>query len=124
MADLTSFFDSPEPLPLYDKECFDTIDRNKNMLVPWYLMAAYAYYIQDNPIITDNLFDKMGKRMIQCWDDIEHIHKHYITKDMLEAGTYLGEYPSRVEGAVDSLRSVNNAGKESTRSNRRGTRRS
>ena len=58
------------------------------------------------------------------WDDIEHFHKHYITPDMLEAGTYLGEYPSRVEGAVRSLRSVRNERSNVVRPNRRGARRS
>lgn len=121
-ATLGAFF-GEEP-DNYDKECFDAIDTNKNMLVPWYLMAAYAYYEEDNPIISDNLFDKMGKRMLECWDDIEHFHKHYITPDMLEAGTYLGEYPSRVEGAVRSLRGVRNEGSNVVRPNRRGSRRS
>lgn len=103
MADLTDFLE-PSPLPLYDKECFDAIETSKNLLVPWYLMAAYAYYVEDKPIISDNMFDKMAKRMLESWEDIEHMHKHHITIDMLKAGTFLGEYPSRVEGAVEELR--------------------
>ena len=31
---------------------------------------------------------------------IDHPHKYLLTKDMLEAGTYLGEYPNIVKGAV------------------------
>ena len=78
--------------------------KNINMMVPWYLMASYAYYKQDDAIFSDGFFDEMGKTMLACWDDIEHYHKEYITVDDLQAGTFLGEYPSRVEGGLASLR--------------------
>tara|TARA_B100000497_G_C7600230_1_gene360691 strand:- start:658 stop:924 length:267 start_codon:yes stop_codon:yes gene_type:complete len=78
--------------------------QNINMMVPWYLMASYAYYKQDDPIFSDAFFDNMGKTMLECWDDIEHWHKKYITKHDLQAGTFLGKYPSRVEGGLRSLR--------------------
>jgi hypothetical protein len=48
----------------------------------------------------------MGKTMLERWDDIAHFHKEYINKGDLEAGTFLGEYPSRVEGALRSLRNT------------------
>ena len=89
---------------LLDKECQDTCDNNINMLVPWYLMSAYAYYKEDDPILSDAVFDRMAKRIYQHWDEIDHFHKDYLTKEDLHAGTYLGEYPSRVEGALKSLR--------------------
>ena len=88
-----------------DKELIDVTDRNVNMTVPWFLMAAYAYYVQDDPILTDSTYDRLCRRMLEEWDKIEHMHKHLITKNDLEAGTYLGEYPSRIEGAIKSLRS-------------------
>ena len=78
--------------------------KNINMMVPWYLMASYAYYNQDDAIFSDGFFDEMGKTMLACWDDIEHFHKEHITVDDLQAGTFLGEYPTRVEGALQSLR--------------------
>ena len=43
--------------------------------------------------------------MLDMWDMIDHVHKDLITKDMLEAGTYQGEYPSRIKYAVQALRS-------------------
>ena len=89
-----------------DKHCLDAVDKNNNMLVPWYLMAAFAYYKQDNPILSDQLFDKLARKMLEHWDDIEHHHKELITQDDLRAGTYLGEYPKRVEGAVNHIREV------------------
>ena len=76
---------------------------NINMMVPWYLMAAYAYYKQDEPILTDAFFDAMGKTMLERWDDINHYHKHLITVDDLAAGTYLGDYPSIVKGALEEM---------------------
>ncbi len=79
---------------------------NLNMMVPYYLMASYAYYKQDDPIFSDAFFDNMGKTMLERWEDIAHFHKEYINKGDLEAGTYLGKYPTRVEGALRSLRNV------------------
>ena len=80
---------------------------NINMMVPWYLMAAYAYYKKDEPILSDAFFDAMGKTMLEVWDDITHYHKHLITVDDLQAGTYLGEYPSIVEGALEDVKTRN-----------------
>ena len=45
--------------------------------------------------------------MIKNWGDIEHMHKHLITLDMLGAGSYLGEYPSMVKGALEEIRKSN-----------------
>jgi hypothetical protein len=87
-----------------EKDCFDCVDENINLSIPWYLMACYAYYVEDNPILEDASFDRLTKKILKDWDNIEHIHKPYLTKDMLEAGTFLGEYPSRVQGAVQSVR--------------------
>jgi len=101
MADLTKFIGEN-----LDILCLEIIETNKNMMVPWYLMAAYGYYVQDNPILSDSFFDKLAKRMLNDWDNIEHQHKDNITKSDLEAGTFLGKYPSRVEDALKSLRGV------------------
>lgn len=86
------------------KACFDLVDDSINMSVPWYLMAAYAYYIEDDPILEDRDFDLLAKKILKDWDEIEHIHKDYLSKDMLKAGTYMGDYPSRIEGALQSVR--------------------
>lgn len=78
--------------------------KNINMMVPYYLMASYAYYKEDDPIFTDGFYDEMAKTMLAVWDDIEHFHKHLINKDALEGGTFLGEYPSIVPEALKDLR--------------------
>jgi len=87
-----------------EKACTDICDDSINMYIPWYLMAAYAYYEDDNPIISDRLFDLIAKRILENWDQIEHMHKSYLTKDMLQAGTYIGEYPTRIKGALNDVR--------------------
>ena len=100
LANLVDFL----PQENLDKECTDIVDSNINMCVPWYLMAAYAYYVEDDPILSDSKFDRLARLMLERWDEIKHHHKHLITVKDLEAGTYLGEYPSRVSGAVKQLR--------------------
>ena len=89
----------------YDQHAALVFMENLNMMVPYYLMAAYAYYKQDDPIFSDAFFDNMGKTMLERWDDIEHWHKEYIHNGDLESVTFLGKYPTRVEGALKSLRS-------------------
>ena len=63
-------------------------------------MCAYAYYELDKSLISDTEFDMLAKEILDNWDNIEHMHKYLLTKDMLVAGTYLGEYPNMVKGAV------------------------
>lgn len=101
--DLTAFFEEPQGTAI-ERYFRENIGKNQNMMVPYYLMAAYAYYVQDDPIVGDAFFDHLAKDMLKVYDSIVHRHKHHITKDMLVSGTYLGEYPSIVEGAVDDVR--------------------
>lgn len=77
------------------------MQRSINMAVPYYIMAAYAYYKDDDPIISDTTFDKMAQFILENYDNIDHPHKKYLDRETLEAGTYLGEYPRL---AVDSLK--------------------
>ena len=72
-----------------------------------YLMCSYAYYKEDNPLISDQEFDDLAKFILKNYNAIDHPHKHLVTKADLEAGTYLGEYPKMVIGAVKSYRKQN-----------------
>ena len=87
-----------------EKACMEICDDNTNMSIPWYLMAAYAYYEEDNPIISDGMFDRLAKKILKDWDNITHMHKQHLSIDMLEAGTFIGEYPTRIKGALQSVR--------------------
>lgn len=87
----------------YDAYAKKIIDDNSNMMIPWYIMAAYAYYINDEPIISDSLFDQLAVDILMNWNFIDHYHKKLLSVDTLKAGTFLGTYPSIIEGAVQSL---------------------
>ncbi len=90
---------------LFDVYMYREVTRSVHMYVPWYLMAAYAYYVEDDPVLSDAAFDGMAKKMLEQWGEIEHQHKHLITIDDLRAGTLLlAEYPLRVIGAVEKLK--------------------
>lgn len=73
-----------------------------------YLVHSYIYYQLDNSVISDGEYDKMAKYILEHWDDLEHPHKHLISKDALQAGTFLlpeDEYPTIVK---DTARMVKN----------------
>ena len=76
------------------------MQKSINMSVPYYIMSAYAYYKEDDPIISDSTFDKMAQFILENYDNINHPHKVYLDRETLAAGTYLGEYPRL---AIDSL---------------------
>ena len=89
---------------MLDDHAAEIFAKNINMMVPYYLMASYAYYKEDDPIFTDAFYDTLAKNMLAQWDNITHYHKAVINKDALAAGSFLGEYPSIIEGALKSLR--------------------
>jgi len=69
-----------------------------------YLMCAYAYYVEDKPLISDTEFDELAQNILLHYDAIDHPHKHLLTKVYLEAVTFLGVYPEMVKGAVKNYR--------------------
>lgn len=77
-------------------------------------MASYAYYVQDDPIFTDGFYDGLAKQILVNWDNITHRHRDVLCKDDLEAGSFLGEYPSIIEGALASLRETPKPKKDTT----------
>lgn len=78
-----------------------TARQRKGNPVAMYLMAAYAYYVEDEPIMDDHSFDMLAQEILRDWDKWSK-HPHCPTQDDLRAGTYLGEYPSIVRGALDA----------------------
>ena len=77
---------------------------NPNMLVPYYLMYSYAYYKENESLISDTEYDDICKKIIEKWDNITHWHKSLLTLDALKAGTgYDIEYPNRVISAAKLL---------------------
>ena len=71
-------------------------------------MCSYAYYQLNTNLITDHEFDQLGKDILANYDNINHMHKHLVTREMLDAGTYLGEYPTMVRSATLNYINENN----------------
>ena len=79
----------------------DMLERGR--LVPFYLMSCYLYYQEDKQVLTDDEFDAVGRRLLDEWDQVEHMHKHLITKGDLDAGTgYAIKYTNMIRGAARS----------------------
>tara|TARA_R100000951_G_scaffold109098_1_gene105857 strand:+ start:900 stop:1142 length:243 start_codon:yes stop_codon:yes gene_type:complete len=73
--------------------------------VAMYLMASYAYYYGSDPIMTDHEFDQLAVYLLKNYDRYNS-HPHCPTEDDLRAGTYLGEYPSIVQVALQEYRKL------------------
>ena len=74
------------------------------MLVPYYLMFSYAYYKENESLITDSEYDQICRDLITNWNDITHWHKSLLNLDSLRAGTgYDIKYPERVVNAALAL---------------------
>lgn len=92
----------------YDDYCKNTIDKDPNMIIAWYLMASYLYYIQNRSILSDQFFDKLAKLLEVKWDKLNHRHKSVLEK-FKEGGFQSAfqlkdqDYPSIVKGAATRL---------------------
>ena len=74
------------------------------MLVPYYLMYSYAYYQENESLITDSEYDQICQDLITNWNNITHWHKPLLSLESLKAGTgYDIKYPPRVVGAAIAL---------------------
>ena len=62
----------------HDELCERLVRENIDMVVPWFLMACYAYDKLDTPIISDACFDKMGKLLQEKHLELHHRHMHLI----------------------------------------------
>tara|TARA_B100001093_G_scaffold340222_1_gene325017 strand:- start:2113 stop:2409 length:297 start_codon:yes stop_codon:yes gene_type:complete len=73
-----------------------------NRCVPYYLMSSYLYYERNDNVLTDIDYDKLCKRIIKEWDNITHIHKPLVDKEMLAAGTgYKVKYTNMIISAAN-----------------------
>ena len=63
---------------------------SNNRLVPIYLMSSYLYYECDKNVLTDSQFDYLCKKILDNWDNIDHMHKHLLDKETLKAGSGYG----------------------------------
>lgn len=90
---------------LFDDECRRYIGTNKNLLVPWWIMAAWAYEVDDEPIISDALFDEIAQQINTHWASITHRHKERLDRSALKSALAInGKWPPMAKGAVQHLR--------------------
>lgn len=94
---------------LHDYYCMRVTRQTPALLISWWLMSNYAYRIDADPIISDNCYDELCRILLEKFDDLEHPHKHLVTKEDLACGSDFGVafedmYPSRVSMAVRSVR--------------------
>jgi len=92
---------------VYDQDCRQIITDTPPASVAWWLMASYLYYHEDQPILSDAMFDELTHFLIERWDDVEHPHKHLISAQDLAAGSGFAiskdHYPAIVIGAAQRL---------------------
>lgn len=72
--------------------------KNPKLAFSWYLLSCFLYYKQSICILTDDEFDHLSKYILSEWNNFDHMHKHLICIDDLQAGTgYAIKYPLIVE---------------------------
>jgi len=81
-----------------------------NQCFSWWLVHCFLYYRYNNPIISDRDFDTLTGWVKVSWQVIDHIHKHLVTLDDLNANSgYAIVYPRMVQGsAMMVLREIQN----------------
>ena len=82
-------------------------EENENMLIPYYLMFSYLYYEQNVSLIDDAEFDKLCKTLLEKLDNLNHMHKHLVSKESLTAGTgYDIKYTNLIKDSAIKLKEV------------------
>lgn len=81
----------------YDEASRVSFKSNPSTTISWWLVSSYCYYIHDESLLSDSVYDLMSKYMLNNWDKLEHQHKHMITKEDLMAASGFAiersEYP-------------------------------
>nr|HML29529.1 hypothetical protein [Hyphomicrobium sp.] len=76
--------------------CRDRIASDPNMLVPWWIMAAWVYdqWPGGDTLISDALFDEIAERLDREWETITHRHKHLLQRSYLKSALAIrGRWP-------------------------------
>jgi hypothetical protein len=85
-------------------------EQGLNILVPWWLMAAYAYEVDSDPILSDGAFDWLSRQLEANWDQVEHHHKHFIDGPDCKSGTAMvrpwRKLPARMRAGLFSVREL------------------
>lgn len=104
---------APSPAPprlrhaVHDDACRALVAQVPNTIVPWLLMAGYAYHHLDHPILTDTAWDALCRDAVRRWDIVTHPHKRLITVADLDCGSLYAlprtAYPAITVSAVERI---------------------
>lgn len=94
-----------------DALCKESVAAAPGCAVAWWLMAAYAYYELDDPILTDAAFDDLCRTLELTWDDPrvkQHPHRRLIPRSpegriTSAAGLGARDYPTMCKSSAQSL---------------------
>lgn len=85
--------------------CARLVSAKPNLAVPWFILASYAYYQQDDPIISDDMFDWLVVMLKHYWPNLTHPHRDRITLEDLETGSGNAlRYPGGMEEKLRYVR--------------------
>lgn len=89
---------------LHDIYCKEVCDRDPNKRVAWWIMAAWAYDVTDDPILSDACFDELVRDLDQQWETITHRHKELLDRRALKSALAIGgRYPAIAVRAAKAL---------------------
>ena len=76
-------------------------------LCAFFLVHSYLYYNVNMSLLDDAVFDYLCRRLYENFEQFEHMHKHLLDKEALQAGTgfYLKtkDYPRIVRSIAGQL---------------------
>lgn len=91
----------------YDEKCRQDFRIKPSSCIGWYCAASYAYYVKDESLLSDPVFDKICLHMLTIWDTLEHRLKSFVPKESLSAGTgyniAFSSFPNGFVSVIESL---------------------
>ena len=93
----------------FDQKCLRVSRNNNSAAISWVLMASYAYYIEDDPIISDIVYDGLIRQLGNSFGEwAAQPNATFITMDRIKAGSLFDvaadQYPFGLVRALHSLR--------------------
>lgn len=76
------------PLPKFkDDVVRNTLGKFPTAPFGWYMMAGFAFYCKQRPILSDECFDDLEKYIINNWEGIKHPQKSLFKFEDIKAGS-------------------------------------
>lgn len=70
-----------------------------------FMVSSCMYYFMNRSVIADADYDRLARELLAGYSTFTHIHKRYVTREMLRAGTAYSvrQYPLMVQQAAFSM---------------------